>query len=153
MADDPHFVIQGVDYPVPTWDTFTLDESEILYDRAKLTLADIDEDLKMSPGLISALLVVAYLRGNPNAPRARAERIVGAMKMTDVLDQMIPDGDADVPPSQPPTPDEPESEPASTPSSGDDSGNDSENSAGPPDPTGTSGSDTLPTLAPARLAS
>ena len=85
---DPKFVIQGTDYPVPEWISFTMDESEILYDKAKMTLDQADEDLVFTPGLLSALMLIAYMRGNPGVTRARAEKIIGAVPLADAIEHL-----------------------------------------------------------------
>jgi hypothetical protein len=103
---EPKFVIQGVDYPVPDWFSFTMDESEILHYKTGLTLDQIDEDIKFSPGLLSTLMIVAYMRGNPGAPRARAEKIVGGIQLTEVIETLFPDDEVEEdagPPSQEPS--------------------------------------------------
>lgn len=98
---EPKFVIQGVDYPVPDWFSFTMDESEILYDKTKLTLDQIDEDIKFSPGLLATLMIVAYMRGNPGAPRSRADKIIGQIQLTDVIETLFPDEEEDAGPPSP----------------------------------------------------
>jgi hypothetical protein len=147
---EPKFVIQGVDYEVPSWMSFTLDESEILSAKTGMTLDQIDEDIKISPGLLSTMMIVAYMRGNPNVTRARAEKIIGGIKLVDAIEHLATgEDDADVPPSVTPTPDEPENASESTTFSGGGSLNDSASLAVLPTPTGTSESDTSDTFAQA----
>ncbi len=101
---EPKFVIQGVDYPVPEWISFTMDESEILYDKAKMTLDQADEDLVFTPGLLSALMLIAYMRGNPGVTRARAEKIIGAVPLADAIEHLAGEQEEDAgPPSPAPT--------------------------------------------------
>jgi hypothetical protein len=142
---EPKFVIQGSDYPVPEWISFTMDESEILYDKAKMTLDQADEDLVFTPGLLSALMLIAYMRGNPGVSRKRAEMIIGAVPLADAIEHLAgEDEEEDAgPPSPAPseieTPGEPEKNDESKPSTGSPGENDSENQAVVQLPTGTHG--------------
>lgn len=95
MAAETGFMIDGREYEIPTIDTFTLDEAQILYDYAGLTLEDfmtdetadvvgVDAKLK-NPGFIRALLHVAYQRGNPHANPARVRALAGAANLVMTL--------------------------------------------------------------------
>jgi hypothetical protein len=144
MASEPKFVIQGSDYPVPEWISFTMDESEILYDKAKMTLDQADEDLVFTPGLLSALMLIAYMRGNPGVSRKRAEMVIGAVPLADAIEHLAGDEEEDAgPPSPAPSetasPGEPASSDESPPSTGEPGGNDSENPVVRQLPTGTDG--------------
>jgi hypothetical protein len=99
---EPKFVIQGSDYPVPEWISFTMDESEILYDKAKMTLDQADEDLVFTPGLLSALMLIAYMRGNPGVSRKRAEMIIGAVPLADAIEHLA--GEEEEEDAGPPSP-------------------------------------------------
>jgi hypothetical protein len=142
---EPKFVIQGSDYPVPEWISFTMDESEILYDKAKMTLDQADEDLVFTPGLLSALMLIAYMRGNPGVSRKRAEMIIGAVPLADAIEHLAgeeEEEDAGPPspaPSETESPGENESSGESPPSTGEPGENGSENQAVIPLPTGTHG--------------
>jgi hypothetical protein len=123
-------------------------EAEILSQKTGLTLIDLSSgDIALTAELVSTMLIVAYMRGNPNATRAAAEKIVSKVKLLDAINGLAPDeGDADVPPSLDPQPDEQKSSGSSPTISGDDS---SESSVDPPEvrhiPTGQRQSDTLQT--------
>ena len=141
---EPKFVIQGTDYPVPEWISFTMDESEILYDKAKMTLDQADEDLVFTPGLLSALMLIAYMRGNPGVSRKHAEKIIGAVALADAIEHLAGDEEEDAgPPSPAPNETaslgEPGKNDESQPSTGEPGGNDSENQAVVQLPTGTHG--------------
>jgi hypothetical protein len=142
---EPKFVIQGSDYPVPEWISFTMDESEILYDKAKMTLDQADEDLVFTPGLLSALMLIAYMRGNPGVSRKRAEMIIGAVPLADAIEHLAGEeeeedaGPPSLAPSETESPGENESSDESPPSTGEPGENDSENQAVIPLPTGTHG--------------
>jgi hypothetical protein len=142
---EPKFVIQGSDYPVPEWISFTMDESEILYDKAKMTLDQADEDLVFTPGLLSALMLIAYMRGNPGVSRKRAEMVIGAVPLADAIEHLAgEDEEEDAgPPSPAPSetnlPGESESNDESPPSTGEPGENGSENQAVIPLPPGTHG--------------
>lgn len=82
------FRIDGSDYEIPEFDSFTMGEAMILYDHSKLSLEDfaLDEDdpkqaeaLRkniLNPGTVLSRMIVAYLRGNPGTSRDAAEAIV-----------------------------------------------------------------------------
>lgn len=120
---EPKFVIQGVDYSVASWDTFDMGEAEILTAKTGLTLVDLSGgDIPLTPGLLSTMMIVAYMRENPNATRATAEKIVAKVKLLDALEHIggeDEDEGADaLPPPQTPQPDESESSGGSQLSSG-----------------------------------
>jgi len=142
---EPKFVIQGSDYPVPEWISFTMDESEILYDKAKMTLDQADEDLVFTPGLLSALMLIAYMRGNPGVSRKNAERVIGAVALADAIEHLA--GDEEEEDAGPPSPapneiaslGEPAKNDESPPSTGVPGENDSGNQDVVQLPTGTHG--------------
>ena len=142
---EPKFVIQGSDYPVPEWISFTMDESEILYDKAKMTLDQADDDLVFTPGLLSALMLIAYMRGNPGMSRKNAEKVIGAVPLADAIEHLAgEDEEEDAGPPSPapsvtPAPGEPEKNDESQPSTGDAGENGSESQAVLHLPTGTHG--------------
>lgn len=82
------FRIDGSDYEIPEFDTFTMGEAVILYDLSHLSLEDFalnEDDPKqaealrkniLNPGTVKARMVVAYLRGNPGLSRDSAEAVV-----------------------------------------------------------------------------
>lgn len=82
------FRIDGSDYEIPEFDTFTMGEAVILYDLSHLSLEDFalnEDDPKqaealrkniLNPGTVKARMVVAYLRGNPGISRDSAEAVV-----------------------------------------------------------------------------
>jgi hypothetical protein len=156
---EPKFVIQGKDYPVPDWASFTMDESMILYELAGLTLDQADEDTGFTPGLLKALLTIAYMRGNPTASRKLADKVTGAIPMLDALEHVADGaGEDDEDDAGPParltgSGGEPPSSPASNAATLADSGTASEtDSDGPqvspaPTPIGTPPSATPPMLA------
>lgn len=114
------FVIQGRDYPVPTLDTFDMDECELLYEKTGLTLQDVMDDefeLKLSPGLLRTLMLVTLMRGNPTMSRQTAEKIVGKVKAVDALEHLVAEADAD-PPAAAATGSPPPNSHSSSPSSG-----------------------------------
>lgn len=143
------FVIQGRDYPVPTLDTFDMDECELLYEKTGLTLQDVMDDefeLKLSPGLLRTLMLVTFLRGNPATRREQAEKIIGKIKAVDALEHLSAQEDDADPPAATATNGSPQRSHSSSPSSGADSptGSDGRQASPQPDRTGTPGSDTQP---------
>lgn len=146
MSTEPKFVIQGQDYPVPEWITFTMSESEILYDKAHMTLDQADEDMVFTPGLLSALMLIAYMRGNPGVSRKRAELIIGAVPLAEAIEHLAGEDDPEEdagPPSPAPSEIESPGESAKTdesePSTGSDGENGSESQEVVQLPTGTHG--------------
>jgi len=97
-AENTGFEIEGKVYPVPTVDTFTLDEAQVLYDYSGLTIEDfLDDDNEdgrdrsKNPGFTKALIHVAYQRGNPTATKRTVERLVGSVNSLDALEQLLRD--------------------------------------------------------------
>lgn len=155
---EPKFVIQGVDYEVPGFDTFSMDEAQILYELTGLTLEDFDEnaeaELKLSPGLLRTMMLVALMRGNPKMGRAAADKIAGQVKQLDAIEYLAGDEDDAVPPTSP----EMSGSGSSSDSSANSSGPSSENGSAAhqessrPTDTGTPASGTPHTSDPATLA-
>lgn len=158
---DPRFVIDGKDYPIPTFDSFDMDEAQILYDLSGLTLEDFaipdeDEDpdaaaeleRKMrNPGFIRALMEVAYRRGNQGVTVARVKSVIGRSNLVTAYENWL-EGLVDAGPpeeaqkSSLETPDEPTRPDVSTDSSGTDSTNGSAQPDETPDLTGITRSGT-----------
>lgn len=159
-AREAGFVIDGRDYDIPTIDSLNMDESCVLYDYAGLALDDfaVDEDdddavaevsrKLRNPAFVKALLHIAYQRGNPDAKPATVEKLVGTVKLMEAMERMVREvADADSPPELAPSATETD---GSSGSSNVDSGIGSPTSSDGPAvvrlPTGTTGSDTSPTL-------
>jgi hypothetical protein len=169
--EESGFVIDGKVYEIPGLDTFTMDEAQILYDYAGLTLEDFapadpegSEDEKeehdtefarklKNPGFLRTLMHVAYQRGNPKAPRARVKDLIGNANLVEALERI---GEADESPPETSSQSEPSSQPPSSePSRSADSGIPSQSDSDEPDEsleaTGTTRSDTSsPPVAPIR---
>jgi len=104
------FRIDGVVYDVPTLDSFTMDEAEILYKCSGLSLEDfaVDEDDPeqaeqfsknlRNPGFIRAMMTVAYIRGNPGVTPAKAGTIIGKSNLIEAIQNFVGEVDADSPP-------------------------------------------------------
>lgn len=109
MADSG-FLIDGTHYEVPTLDSFTMNEAEILYKCSGLALEDfaIDEEdpeavsefraKTRNPGFLKALMTVAYIRGNSGTPVEAANRIIGAANLIDAMKALGDVAEADVDP-------------------------------------------------------
>jgi hypothetical protein len=159
------FVIGERTYPVPTLDTFTMDEAQILYDVGGVVLEDfgpphpeLSEEAKAeheaeqlrkvrSPAFKRALLCVAYARGNPELPLEQVRAAVGSANALDVTVRLFTDQEADAGPPVESSPSEPSTgSDIRTLSRRSDSGSPSLNGSDEPDetpvPIGTSGSDT-----------
>ena len=161
MADEQEsrFVIEGQDYPIPGFDTFDIDEAQILYDNSGLTLEDFvidDEDAEevaelerklRNPGFIRTLLHVAYQRGNPGLTAAKVKQITGRTNLLQAwenfLEGMVDDENPPEPQRSRLKPQEGQSEPDSSNSpSGEDSTNGSAQLDETHEPTGTTRSAT-----------
>jgi hypothetical protein len=101
------FEIDGARCPVPTLDSFTIDEAQVLYDYANLVLEDFapahpdasDEEREKhdqgllakvrNPGFKRALMHVALQRANPDMPAKTVEQHVGRANALDAAVSMI----------------------------------------------------------------
>lgn len=141
------FVIDGSEYEIPEFDSFTMGEAFILYEHTKLSLDDFvaDEDdpkqkeaLRkniLHPGTVFTRLVVSYLRGNPGVSQGAAEKIIRESNWLETYKQylsMFDRGDA-VPPAVAPGDNSSPSDPSGS-TSGIDLGEPGET----PEPIGTS---------------
>ena len=154
MADEASFVIDGDNYEIPDLGSFNMTEAVVLYDHCGLTLEDfaIDEDdpdqveelaqKTKHPGFIQSLMVVAYMRGNRNVKRLKAEQVIGNSNLIEAYEAMVIAGAAEDP-TEPQKSEEPKKASGSKKSSsGGSSGGDSKKSSDEqeetPEPTGTS---------------
>lgn len=144
MADNG-VTIDGADYPVPTLDTFTLDEAEIFTgytgwviedfvppspeasDAAKVEyLTDLNEKMRQ-PSFAIAYMHIAYRREHEDMGHQEIRKVVGKVPVLDAILAIYGTPDED------PTPDSQNAlanpSPSETPSSSEDSGS--------PSPTGS----------------
>lgn len=115
MAAETGFMIDGTLYEVPSLDSFTMDDAQILYDYSGLTLEDFvpaegqdpdEENAELSgklrnPGFVRALMHVAYQRANPKVSPQRVKAMIGSASLIGALEHLAddePEGDA-VPPA------------------------------------------------------
>lgn len=130
------FEIDGATYPVPTFETFTMDEAQILYDYSGLAIEDFvsaDPDASeeeqeaheaailqkaKNPAFKRALAHIAYQRGNPTVKATRVKEIVGRANMVDIALGLAGEDEDESPPDETATPviPTPPSEPPSSPS-------------------------------------
>jgi hypothetical protein len=165
MDDKPsaEFVIDGKSYPIPMLDTFDMNEAQILYDYANVTLEDFapahpewpeEEREKYEAGQLEkvrnpafkrALLHVAYARGNPGQKFEFVREIIGRANTLDVTVALLTEDDASPPKTSSPRPPSPSSDTRTRSrrtASGKDSPNGSAAPASNPASTGRSSSDT-----------
>lgn len=90
MAAETGFLIDGKVYEVPTLDSLTLDEAQLMYERCGVVqedfvpLADETDDereeriakLTRHPGFMASLVQIAYQRGNPNAKMSQVKLVL-----------------------------------------------------------------------------
>jgi len=162
------FEIGGRTYEIPALGDFTMAEAQILYDASGITVEDflLDDDgddrsgfleKLRNPGLMRALMHVAYQRGNPDMRAAAVAEAIANVNYLEALTDLIEarrrqEGDAG-PLDTTKQPDGPSQSGsgASSESSGHGSAPGSEPPAETPDGTGTTRSDTSST--PARSLS
>ena len=102
------FVIDGVVYEVPGLDTLTMDEAQVLYDYSGLGLEDFAqsdneteeetrarERLFRNPGLMRALMHIAYQRKHTKLPASQIRRLVGAANVLDALQGLVTEAPED----------------------------------------------------------
>jgi len=92
------FLIAGAEYPVPTVDSFTMSEWEILYDLAGMVADDFiatsdDEarDLivkRRHPGYVRAMLHIAYQRGNRDKSRREVASVIDDVRLWEAMSPM-----------------------------------------------------------------
>ena len=171
-TEESAFVLDGKVYEIPGLDTFTMDEAQILYDYAGLSLEDFapadpeaseDEQEEHSaefarklknPGFLRTLMHIAYQRGNPKMSRARVQDLIGSANLVEALEHFGEEDDESPPatssPSEPSLP-SPSSEPSRSGDSGTPSPSGSDEPDESPEVTGTTRSDTSsPSAAPIR---
>lgn len=173
------FRIDGDEYPIPTLDSFDMDEGQILYDATSLTVEDfvplgddateeerierareLEQNVK-NPAFLRALMTIAYRRRHPALPMGSVRDVIGAANhvgaMADFLRASVARaraGDPNVPLAQ--TPEPLRSSSGSSESSSASSGNGSEPGSAEPDEipadTGHTRSDTSATSDPTEPA-
>lgn len=164
MAAETGFEIDGSRYEVPTLDSLNMDEAQVLYDYSGLAVEDfvpprpdMDDDDKLrhqesiaqrmkNPGLLKALLHIAYQRGNTHVRPSRVGELVGQVNVFDAVLSLVsnePEED-DVPLASTPRPEESSlsGSGGSSMSSGEGSGSDSDAPDAAPATTGHMRSDT-----------
>jgi len=102
VAAETKFTIDGKEYQIPSIDTFDLDESQILFDYTRLTLADFVDDDDVTPeereererkfegpGLVRALVHIAYRREHLDRyTETEIKKRVGAANFVNILAEM-----------------------------------------------------------------
>jgi hypothetical protein len=169
VAAETGFMIDGSLYEMPSLDSFTMDEAQVLYDYSGLTIEDfaapedakpnaqgdydLDEDQQQkmrNPGFMRALLHVAYQRGNPRMSHAKVKTLVGGVNVLALFEQLAgqQEGDAEDPPAltTEPAPSSQSDSVVWSESSGDGSARSSDRPAVQPRRITTIGSDTSSTL-------
>jgi hypothetical protein len=109
------FEIEGRKYPIPMLDSFDMNEAQILFDYANVTLEDFapahpdwpDEEREKyeadqltkvrNPAFKRALLHVAYARGNPGQQFEFVREIIGRANTLDVTVALLTEDDASPP--------------------------------------------------------
>lgn len=113
MAAETGFMIDGALYGMPSLDTFTMEEAQILYDYSGLGLEDFaleDDDDEFAvklknPGFLRALMHIAYRRGNPKQPDSKVRKLIGAVNLIEAHAHLAGGEDDADPPALTPEPD------------------------------------------------
>lgn len=113
MAAETGFMIDGSLYEMPSLDTFTMEEAQILYDYSGLGLEDFaleDDDDEFAvklknPGFLRALMHIAYRRGNPKQPDGKVRKLIGAVNLIEAHAHLAGGEDDADPPVLTPEPD------------------------------------------------
>lgn len=85
------FVIDGTTYEVPSPSSFDMDEAEIFHQNSGLLVEDIwlDDlkfhDLLKREGFLTALVIIAYRRGNPDVPADQIRARVGKLNRMELF--------------------------------------------------------------------
>ncbi len=85
--DEPRFLINGTEYPVPSRASLTLDEHVIFHEWTGMHLEEID-DTPVNALMIGAFMQVAYQRANPDVSSALARKLVGGSNFEEALSAM-----------------------------------------------------------------
>lgn len=111
MAAETGFNIDGTLYELPTLDSFTMDEAQIMYDYSGLSLEDFAEPEEetaeqaaervrrfRNPGFLRALMHIAYRRQHPKLADGEIRQLVGSANLIDALKDLADDGETDAGP-------------------------------------------------------
>lgn len=167
MAEDKGlaFVIDGREYPSPDLDSLNMGERRVMYDLCGIVQEDFapldgetadEHDTRVSkltrhPGFMESLMHIAYQRGNPDAGRAKVQKVIESTNYLEAIEKWADEVDD----QEAPSPLALTTEPAPASSTGsvessESSGDDSPNGSGRParhlPPTGTLKWGTSPTL-------
>jgi hypothetical protein len=116
VAAETGFTIDGEIYEVPSIDSLTMDEAQVLYDYSGLTIEDFSlglsddgdvesEELQAkmrNPGFMRALLHVAYQRAHPKQNPARVKALIGSANIIATFEKLAEpedEGDDALPPA------------------------------------------------------
>lgn len=102
--------INGVEYPIPTADTFDLDEAEILWNYAQTTIPDLlfESGRLFQPGVLRAVLHVALRRHDPAATAEEIRAAIGTVNVFALIESFARLAEDDADPPAEPTPNEPQ---------------------------------------------
>lgn len=107
---DAKIAINGVEYSVPTADTFDLDEAEILWTYSQRTVPELvlESGRIFEPGVLKAVLHIAVRRADPTADVEQIRKAVGAVNVYSFIESLaaLAEEDDAGPPVSPPPSDE-----------------------------------------------
>lgn len=127
---DPGFEINGVTYPIPSIDTFDMDEAMVFYEYSKMSLENLLDLDTLPPTVIAGLAHIAISRSDPSLKHQQVKAIVSSQNALELWANMLTaaaaagddgEGDAVPPPSD-----------SSSDSNGNASGVSSETTSAPP---------------------
>lgn len=105
--------IAGRECKLPTIDSLTMDEAEILWEYGQVTIGDLvlnEGAAILRPAVLRAFLHIALVRADSSVKQEEITAAVGTVMLSDILQSLGEDDDADGPPTvaadSPPPPSE-----------------------------------------------
>lgn len=89
MSGDAGFEINGKTYPVPSVDSFDMNEATVFYDYTRLTIDQLFDLEGLPPTVVGALAHIAIRRAEPGLKDAEIKETVGKLKLVDLSVQLL----------------------------------------------------------------
>ena len=104
QVSQARITVEGTPYLLPALDTFDLDEAMVMFRYSNLTFDQIFELEGLHPGVVAGLLHVAIARSDPALREREIKRMVSAVNMMNVLEQLAAMADEAPDPTEAPPP-------------------------------------------------
>jgi hypothetical protein len=100
MAETAKIKIDGREYEFPQYDSLSLDEHQVIYEIAGLTVDQVGQfkDDTFHPGFIKAMVVIAVMRSDLKVSRSEVAERIGKITLPDLNDIFQQAGDDVGPP-------------------------------------------------------